>query len=116
MPDVISVDKRLKSALNPLGYEVAKNIYQGSDATYIVFNYNTIPAHHGDDEPEFDRYLIQVHLFAPVSFKAGPVVKQIKFALRDAGFVYPTTEQAGDETGQHVVIETEWAEGIDGDD
>lgn len=116
MAEESSVDKRLKSTLDPLGYEVAKNVYQGTDSTYIVFNYNTIPAHHGDDEPEFERYLIQVHLFAPVSFKAGSVVKQIKSALREAGFIYPTTEPAGDETGQHVVIETEWAEGIDDDD
>lgn len=116
MAEPNSVEERLKTALDTLGYDVQKNVYQGKSKTYIVFNYNTIPVHHSDDEPEFDKYLIQVHFFAPISFKAGPVAARIKSALRDAGFTWPSMEHAGDDSGQHVVLETDWAEGLGEED
>ena len=108
-----SIDKQLVSALVQFGYDVEKIPYTGSNKQYFTFNYATIPLNHSDDEPEYEKYLIQIHLYAPIGVKVTSLVKQVKVALHNAGFIYPETEDASTADERHIVFETENAEAID---
>lgn len=79
-----------------------------------MFNYDTLGADFADDAPGHERYLVQVHLYAPRTFDASERVRRTKRALADAGFTWPDTVNASDADGQHIVFECEYAEGIDG--
>lgn len=102
-----SLDALLKRTLQSVIREVAHSVYQGKEKTYIVFNYNTAPAGFADDAPEYDRYLIQVHLFTPLTGNISSLIRRTKTALTAAGFEYPATFDASDENGRHIVFETE---------
>ena len=103
----MTIEKRIRQALNPLGYDVVQNEYQGKADTYIVFNYSVIPALYADDDPWADRILIQVHLFAPLTLNTTQIKKQIRKLLRDAGFTVPSMTPADEDEKQHIVFETE---------
>ena len=107
-----SVDKRIRSALIPFGYDVEKGVYRGEDNTYFVFGYNTIPIQPSDDTPEFERYLIWVRIVAPVTVKLTALLRQVKRALEQAGFTYPQSTLVDDADAQEYLLETEWAEQI----
>lgn len=81
--------------------------------TYFVFNYSTFGADYADDDPGAERYLVQVHLFAPLASNPTGIVKQAKKALHNAGFLWPETQNASDNTGRHIVLETEYATGAE---
>lgn len=103
------VDEMLEKALAyTTELPVANTRYDGPEDEYIVFNYNTVPEGVGDDLPLAERYLIQVHLFAPYGKDPGPGVAKIKRALKsldDASF--PRTQNASDKDGIHWVVEAE---------
>lgn len=107
----MTVDKRIVDALSPLQMDIENEIYQGKNKKYIVFNYSTVGDAFADDEAQAERYLCQVHLFAPLSEDITALKKQIKTALRNAGFTHPETLSATDENGRHIVFEFQWAEG-----
>ncbi len=109
----MSVDAQIKAALSAFGDPVANAVYRGDADRYYVFNYTTIGTDYADDEPQHERYLIQVHLFAPLSENVTRRVKQTKKALLNAGFTWPETENASDDEGRHIVFECETAEGVD---
>ena len=44
----------------------ADSVYKGAATEYIVFNYTELPADFADDDAEHYRYLVQVHLYAPL--------------------------------------------------
>ena len=46
----MSLNEILTAALNPVA-PVEADAYEGRRATYLTFNYDTIPANYGDDEP-----------------------------------------------------------------
>lgn len=117
MADNPSVAKRFRDALLPLGYDVEKDVYRGSNKTYFVFGYNTIPFQFSDDEAEYEKYLIWASLKAPITQKITNLVRQAKLCIAEAGFPFPKTDPVGDENGQEVLFETEWVEpiGADGD-
>jgi hypothetical protein len=109
-----SIDSRLVDALSVFDLDVERSVYTGQNKKYFVFNYTTIPDDFSDDAPEHERYLIQVHLFAPPFEKnINPMVKSIKIALYNAGFMFPEVLDESDSNGRHIVFETEDAEGID---
>ena len=108
-----SIDKQLVSALSEFGFDVERVPYTGKNKQYFAFNYATVPMNHSDDEPEYEKYLIQVHLYAPINVKLTSLVKQVKIALHDAGFIYPDTTDASGADEKHIVFETENAEAID---
>lgn len=110
-----SVEKRIRDALIPLGYDVEKGVYRGSNKTYFVFGYNTIPIQPSDDTPEFEKYLIWVRLVAPITTKITGLILQAKRALENAGFSYPQSVMADSQDNQESLLETEWAEQIGGD-
>jgi len=109
----VSVDAQIKHALSEFGDPIANAVYTGEAERYYVFNYTTIGTDFADDEPGHERYLIQVHLFAPPKENVTRRVKQTKKALLAAGFTWPKTVNASDEESRHIVFECETAEGVD---
>ena len=102
--------EELIQALEPLGIDIYANDYAGEDETYLVFNADTVPIMFSDDRPQYERVLIQVHLFAPVNNDTNDVQREIRYALQSAGFAYPSTINASDKAYQHIVFETEIAQ------
>ena len=78
-----------------------------------MFNHNTFGDDYGNNVPQHERALIQVHLFCPHEFNSVSSRKSIKMALLGAGFTYPNMTDASDKEGQHWVFECQSAEGVD---
>lgn len=111
----MSVDKRIRDALLPLGLPVENSVYQGTAKSYFVFNYQSLGADFGDDGPAHERFLVQVHLFAPLGENVTGRVREAKRALCAAGFTWPEVTNADDADGRHRVLECELAEGVECD-
>ncbi len=103
----MTVENRIRETLKPLGHPVAQTQYQGNAETYFVFNYSVIPADYADDDPWADRYLIQLHLFAPLTLNTTRLKRGIRKMLRDAGFTVPSVTPADESEKQHIVFEFE---------
>lgn len=106
----MTVDERIKSALDPFGDPVENGIYQGKEKQYYTFNYSTHGADYADDVPGHEKYLVQVHLFAPLNVNLTHRVRETKCALVAAGTTYPETVNATDEDSRHIVFECEIAD------
>lgn len=110
----MSVSNILKATLNPIAPTEA-DVYEGKEAVYITFNYNSLPADFGDDEPAHERFLIQVHLWAPAGYNTLAKRRAIKKAL-SAVATWPSYTNASGTTGnkkdvgQHHVFECELAQ------
>lgn len=111
----VSIESRIRLALDALGYKVYPDTYNGPDKTYFVMNHNTIPDDFGSNRPWHERALIQVHLFCPHTFDSVQLRKDTKLAIFKAGFTYPSMVNANDEDGQHWVFEFQTAEATDGE-
>ena len=109
----MSVDKKIRDALLGFGDPVENGIYTGRAERYYTFNYDTLGADYGDDAPLHERYLCQVHYFAPTAENVTARVRATKEALVKAGFTFPAVENADDADGRHRVFECETAEGVD---
>lgn len=102
----MSFETELKAAVSSLNYPCAANIYEGTASTYFVFNYSIIPDDYADDEASHDRYLVQLHFFAPHTLNTVTTRKSIRDLLQ-AAFTRPTEMPAHDELKQHYVYEFE---------
>lgn len=115
----MSIAGDIAAAVAFTGYPVHQVSYDGEEATYFVVNMNAIPTNYADDAPQHDRWLIQLHLFAPFTLNTTAIRRQIRDALFGAGFSYPhlvdasETTRSTDGTEQHIVFEFEAVEGID---
>ena len=113
-----NVAEEIKSILNPIGLPVSQTSYLGKEDTYIVFNFTTIPSAFADDAAHYDRYLIQIHLFAPVTRSTTALEREIKERVSEAGYTWPSRMDVSDDarsaTGdeRHIVLETETEEVI----
>lgn len=108
----MSINETIISAVVPIVPVCVPDLYQpevGEQTAeiYCTFNYNTIPDNFGDDEPEHERVLIQVHLYAPLGFDTIEKRRAIPKALASAGMTWPTYTNASDKDGQHHVFECE---------
>ena len=112
----MTVDERLTAALSHLGFDIDNAVGFSKNDTYFTFNYTTLPIAFADDAPHYERYLVQVHFFAPLDMNVSKHKRSIKQALMDAGFTWPSTTDASDEDGRHIVFECEIAEGVDDED
>ena len=112
----VSIESRIRAALVPLGYKTYPATYDGAEETYFVFNHNTLPDDFGNNQPQHERALIQVHFFCPHDFNSVKARKDVKLAMLNAGFTYPYMTDASDKAGQHWVFEFETAEAVDGED
>lgn len=113
----MSIEALLKKTLEQFGDPVENGVYQGKADRYYTFNVSTLGDNYADDAPQHERYLIQVHLFAPLTFNFITRRRQTKQALFGAGFGWPGCTDASDPNGRHLVFECEYAEGVwpDGD-
>ena len=114
----MTVNEKILSALEPLGLPVSPDLHTGEETTYIIFNYSIRGGLFADDAPGYDIYLIQVHLMAPYGKNTVALRKEIKRALFSAGFTWPTEVDAGskyrsENTGQHLVFECQFEEGVE---
>lgn len=113
----MSIESRIIAAVSGTGLPCRYGIYEGGATTYLTFNVNSIPANFADDAPQHERWLVQLHLFAPFTTDTTTVRGQIKEALLAADFSYPVQLDASnsvrdsDGTERHIVFEFEAAEG-----
>ena len=114
----MSVEALLKRTLEQFCDPVENGVYLDESDRYYTIHVSTIPTDFADDAPGHERYLIQVHLFAPLTFNFVGRRKATKQALFAAGFTWPGCTDASDSNGRHLVFECEYAEGVepDGDD
>lgn len=114
----MSVASDVIAAVAFTGYPVQQVGYDGENATYFALNMSAYPANFADDAPQHDRWLVQLHLFAPFTLNTTVLCRQIRAALFAAGYSYPSlvdaseTTRASDGTEQHVVFEFEATEAI----
>ncbi len=109
----MSIESRIDTALTSFGYPIKADTYKGDEKTYFVFNLDTFGDDHGDNKPQHEIALIQVHFFCPVGVNSVLTRKSIKKKLFQAGFGYPGMTDASDDTGQHWVFEVDAVEGVD---
>ena len=107
----VSVNKALKSAVQPIVPICVPNVYTGDSAEYTTFNYTEIPDEFGDDQPWLTRYLVYLHWYLPEGINPLSRKRAIRQALISAGFTAPTSTDASDEDGHHFVFECEWMDG-----
>lgn len=114
----MSVASQIRAAVAFTGYPCEQIRYDGSADTYFTFNMFSTPDDFGDDEPGADIWNIQLHLFAPFELDTTRLRRQIKTAIRAAGFTAPSMVDASeavrvaDGTEQHLVFEFEIATGV----
>jgi hypothetical protein len=114
----VSVASGIIAAVASTGYPVQQVSYDGTATTYFVLNMNAIPADFADDAPQHDRWLVQLHLFAPFSLNTTTICRQVRDALFAAGYSYPSqidaseNTRASDGTEQHIVFEFEAVEAV----
>lgn len=113
----MTVDERVRNALIGFGDPVENEIYQGKAERYYTFNYMSFGADFADDAPQHERYLVQVHFFAPLGENISARKKATKQALFAAGSTWPEVQSLTNENARHVVFECEIAGGVmlDGD-
>lgn len=117
----MTVNQIILAALAPLGHPVAPDVYAGKERTYFSFNYNALGALYADDRPQYEQYLVQVHLFCPADWDSVSLRKETKHRLFCAGFTWPEETNAGGSygevkrEGQHYVFECEIEEGVEPD-
>lgn len=115
----MSIASEIIQAVAFTGIPCAQVSYDGDAETYFVFNMDAVPDAFADDEAQADRWLVQLHLFAPFTLNTTALRKQIRLAVRDALGAYPAQidasegVRAADGTEQHIVFEFEIATGVD---
>lgn len=107
----MSINETIKRALDKLA-PVRADTYTGAEEVYFTFGYTSIPTDYGDDEPSHERFLLNVHLFAPIGHNTVKLRREVKKALADAGATWPTMENASDKDGQHLIFECEIAQAV----
>lgn len=101
----MNVNELIQNSLAPLNLPVFANVYTGSAADYITFNYaDERPILYADDVDEFDETTIQVHYFTQENPQA--MKKQIRKLLRQNGFSIESTQELyeRDTKYNHVVV------------
>lgn len=116
----MSVEARVKAALDVFGDPVEKSVLYAAggehSARYYTFSCESVGDDFGDDEPGCERWLVSVHLFAPLAENCVRRAKETKRALFAAGFTWPRYTDATDQDGQHYVFECETADFEEDDD
>jgi hypothetical protein len=113
----VSLNTIIRAAITPIVPECVPDQYTGAATEYCTFNYTELPDAFGDEMPGAIRYLVQLHYFCPYIGKNGSYFnpytkkKQLKNALLNAGFTYPSVTNASDADGQHYALECEYSDG-----
>src|SRR5574344_792910 len=107
----MSISGTIRSAVSPIVPECVPDQYGGTATAYCTFNYSELPDSFGDESPGAIRYLVQLHYFLPTGANPYAKKKQLKNALLNAGFTYPSVANASDSDGQHYALECEYSDG-----
>ena len=89
-------------------------MYSGNEESYCTYNATELPENFGDNAPHAVRYLLQLHYFCPLLRNPLQTVRKLQCAVADAGFSYPSLEDASDLDGRHYVLEFEEIGDVDG--
>jgi len=109
----MSVNSTIKTILDVYGYPVEFMGYEGLLKTYFVFNYSDDRGDaYSDDSPEFNMVSVQIHFFSPLTFNHLILKKQIRNALFENGFTYPTVQTfyESDTKLNHLIFECDYTE------
>ena len=110
----MSVEARVKAALDVFGDPVEKSVLSGGSRSrplrYYTFSCTSFGDDYGDDAPGHERWLVSVHFFAPLGENCVQRARETKRALFAAGFTWPEFVDATDQDGQHLVFECETAD------
>lgn len=116
---VKDVETRIKEALDGFGIPVEKGLLYARardlPPRYFAFSVSRYGDDFGDDGPGCERCLVSVHYFAPLAENLTERVRRVKKALLAAGFTWPSSVDASDQDGQHIVFDCEAPEEV-GDD
>lgn len=108
----MSLESDVRDAVACTGLPCATGEYTGEEKAYLVINHSSVPTAFRDDVPEYERQLVQLHLYCPAKQNTVALCAEIKRAIHEAGFSYPSTEDVSDKTGRHIVFEFEGVEAI----
>lgn len=112
----MNVGARVMAALDVFGDPVEKSLLYAAankrPSRYYTFTCDSVGDDFGDNRPGHERWLVGVHLFAPLSENCVRRVQETKQVLFAAGFTWPRLVDATDEDGQHYVFECETVEGV----
>lgn len=111
----MTVEERLRSLLLQFGDPVENGVYHDIADRYYTFNISTQGASYADDMPQAEKYLVQVHFYAPRTYNYVKRIRETKAALAKGGFLWPEMADASDDSGRHVVLETQYVQGVDAD-
>ena len=108
----MATDERIVAAVTPIVAICEPDMYtpESGEAVaeeYCTYNVNSVPSAFGDDRAALTTELVQIHWYLPNGVRPTEKKRQLCRALQEAGFTYPTVENAGDSTGQHWVFECE---------
>lgn len=106
----MSVESKIIAAVAFSGYPCYRRIYTGTATTYFVMTIDSEPTDFADNAPRHERFSAMLHFVAPITFDDTTLRKQIKDALKAAGFTYPTAMDASDEKQLRVIYEFKIAE------
>ncbi len=109
----MTVDARIKQALEPFGYKISSGTSSGENPPYFTFGYTVLGDGYADDEPTHERYLCHVELYLPLTFNYHDLSGKVKKTLHQAGFTWPNLYVTDDGTTRQLSYECETAEGVD---
>ena len=110
----MSVIGKIDRILETVCDEVARDVYEGTSDTYIVYNVAAEdPACYQDDAPADNIIYFQIHLYMPKDDDYTMLQNELKTAIFNGGFKYPrvslnTVEK--DTNKRHICYETNMAE------
>jgi hypothetical protein len=107
----VSVNAKLIAVLSGIA-PTAPGVYTGDEPKYIVFTYTLTGAMYADNVPQCLQYLIQVHYFCPTGENSLADRERIMRSLYEAGFGWPSEDDATDGNGQHYVYDCTYLEGL----
>jgi len=114
----MSIEERIVQAMAPFGLPCVHPNYDGEEKAFLTFNISAVPMNFADDAPLHEKWIIELHLFAPVAQNTRKLRKQIRRAIFEAGFTYPDQVDASeaykkaDGSEQHIIFDFEDAEEI----
>ena len=111
----MSVASKIVSALTPIigTGKVVDSVYNGTATPYIVFNMADSRGElFSDNKPKLDTTAMQIHYFCPATSSYHIHKAQIRKALFDNGFTYPTISELYEEDTKlsHLIFECETKE------
>jgi hypothetical protein len=99
------LNKKIIDAIKPYVPACVYEAYTGANTTYCTFNFAQDSVEvEADDEALIDNVPVYVHLYTPNDFRT--LKKQIRSALKKAGFTYPivTCLYESDTKLNHIVF------------